>query len=302
MTVKEIAEEIRNSNRWDYDLCGELCKAAGMTEAWDQSDFATYKDVVVRAADKLGVDVLSDELKAKIAEFDDALRICLDHDWMGRVMPSSINGKVLVEIVKETRANAANGDTRIRFNVEDVQKLGAYIASESGTFDVDRFITDYIGVAKQDYIETREEILNNMTELTDLVDSIDQVKYNVCSTEELFDACGADCVRVLDDEYSIRCGGLNIDVYAGTYADPDDIKAQISNEITKYNPLDAIVTKLESKYGNDMAITSGAELSRVIDEASDIKKDLRRLANDIKKDMSRKNADEKTETKKSRGR
>lgn len=54
----KIAEELRSAGTWDMDLARELCALAGMAEAFDAADGDTFEEVILRAADKLGVDVI----------------------------------------------------------------------------------------------------------------------------------------------------------------------------------------------------------------------------------------------------
>lgn len=62
----EIAAEIRKCDIWDYELCAELCKAAGMEEEYEtvctndcnwSNEGPTFEDVVEKAAEKLGVEI-----------------------------------------------------------------------------------------------------------------------------------------------------------------------------------------------------------------------------------------------------
>lgn len=53
----ELAEEIRNSVTWDYDLLSELCDRAGLSEEWENSDSDDFEYVVYKAAEILGVNI-----------------------------------------------------------------------------------------------------------------------------------------------------------------------------------------------------------------------------------------------------
>lgn len=55
---QELAKDIRKSNEWDLDLLAELCKMAGLSEEWDQSDGETFEDVAFKAAEILQVNIL----------------------------------------------------------------------------------------------------------------------------------------------------------------------------------------------------------------------------------------------------
>lgn len=54
----EIAEEIRNSDEWDFELCGELCKLAGLEHEWEEADGETFEFVLERTADILNVEII----------------------------------------------------------------------------------------------------------------------------------------------------------------------------------------------------------------------------------------------------
>lgn len=54
----EIAADIRALDIWNPDLCAELCEAAGMIEEWEDADDDAFEQVVLEAAEKLGVEVL----------------------------------------------------------------------------------------------------------------------------------------------------------------------------------------------------------------------------------------------------
>lgn len=55
--VPTIVERIKSSEQWDdYDLAN-LCAAAGMIKEWDEADKSVEKSVVLRAAEKLGVNI-----------------------------------------------------------------------------------------------------------------------------------------------------------------------------------------------------------------------------------------------------
>lgn len=54
----EVAEAIRASDTWDFDLLAELCELADMSEEWKSADGDTFEHVAFAAADKLGVELL----------------------------------------------------------------------------------------------------------------------------------------------------------------------------------------------------------------------------------------------------
>ena len=54
----EIADGIRNADEWDPDDCRELCELAGIEDEWDAADGETFEQVVYKAAEILGVEVL----------------------------------------------------------------------------------------------------------------------------------------------------------------------------------------------------------------------------------------------------
>lgn len=54
----EIAEEIRNSDEWDFELCEELCKLAGLETEWEEADGETFEFVLENAADILNVKII----------------------------------------------------------------------------------------------------------------------------------------------------------------------------------------------------------------------------------------------------
>lgn len=56
--VNELAKEIRESSVWDLDQLEELCELADMEEEWKNSDGETFEQVVYKAAEKLGVEIL----------------------------------------------------------------------------------------------------------------------------------------------------------------------------------------------------------------------------------------------------
>ena len=64
----EIANDIRKSAIWDFELCSELCKAADMEKEWEETYTQNYdwnnpyhgpsfEEVVEAAAKKLGVEI-----------------------------------------------------------------------------------------------------------------------------------------------------------------------------------------------------------------------------------------------------
>lgn len=54
----KIAEALRSADTWDMDLARELCETAGMAEAFDAADGDSFEEIILRAADKLGVEIL----------------------------------------------------------------------------------------------------------------------------------------------------------------------------------------------------------------------------------------------------
>lgn len=54
----KIAEELRSTDTWDMGLARELCEMAGMGEAFDAADGDTFEEIILRAAGKLGVEVI----------------------------------------------------------------------------------------------------------------------------------------------------------------------------------------------------------------------------------------------------
>lgn len=54
----EIAEEIRNSDEWDFELCEELCKLAGLETEWEEADGETFEFVLENAAEILNVKII----------------------------------------------------------------------------------------------------------------------------------------------------------------------------------------------------------------------------------------------------
>lgn len=57
--AQEIAKEMRSQDIWNPELCEELCKEAGMLEAWEKEcNGDTFEGTVLKAAEKLGVEIL----------------------------------------------------------------------------------------------------------------------------------------------------------------------------------------------------------------------------------------------------
>lgn len=54
----EIAEMIRKSDSWDYELLEELCSLADMSDEWKEADGETFESVAYAAAEKLGVEII----------------------------------------------------------------------------------------------------------------------------------------------------------------------------------------------------------------------------------------------------
>ena len=55
----EIADEIRNAQEWNEELCEELCELADMSEEWKAADGESFESVVYAAAEKLGVEIFN---------------------------------------------------------------------------------------------------------------------------------------------------------------------------------------------------------------------------------------------------
>lgn len=56
--ANEIASEIRSSSTWDMDLCAELCELSGLPNEWSAADGETFEQVLYRAAEILGVEII----------------------------------------------------------------------------------------------------------------------------------------------------------------------------------------------------------------------------------------------------
>lgn len=54
----EIAEMIRKSDTWNFELLAELCELADMSDEWKEADGETFESVAFAAADKLGVEII----------------------------------------------------------------------------------------------------------------------------------------------------------------------------------------------------------------------------------------------------
>lgn len=54
----ELAQKIRKSDTWDYDLLKKLCELADMSEEWENADGESFESVAIKAAEKLGVEIL----------------------------------------------------------------------------------------------------------------------------------------------------------------------------------------------------------------------------------------------------
>lgn len=53
----EIAEELKNAQEWNEELCEELCELANMSEEWENADGETFESIIYAAAEKLGVEI-----------------------------------------------------------------------------------------------------------------------------------------------------------------------------------------------------------------------------------------------------
>lgn len=49
---------MRASGEWDPELCEELCKLAGLEDEWKEADGKTFEQVLYKAADVLGVEII----------------------------------------------------------------------------------------------------------------------------------------------------------------------------------------------------------------------------------------------------
>ena len=55
--ANEIANELRSSGEWDFELIEELCKIAGLEDEWSNSDSENFEGIAYKAAETLGVDI-----------------------------------------------------------------------------------------------------------------------------------------------------------------------------------------------------------------------------------------------------
>lgn len=55
---RELAQEIKAKDEWDFDQLAELCELAGMSEEWEAADGETFEQVAFKAAEKLGVEIM----------------------------------------------------------------------------------------------------------------------------------------------------------------------------------------------------------------------------------------------------
>lgn len=55
--ANEIANELRNSGEWNFELLEELCEIVDLKEEWLNSDGETFESVAYKAAEILGVDI-----------------------------------------------------------------------------------------------------------------------------------------------------------------------------------------------------------------------------------------------------
>ena len=58
MNVELLAKEIKESEVWENSLCEKLCYEAGMEEEYKEADGESFEKVVMKGAEKLGVDIL----------------------------------------------------------------------------------------------------------------------------------------------------------------------------------------------------------------------------------------------------
>lgn len=54
----ELSSKIKTAGEWDADMLKELCFRAEMEEEWEEADDMNFEAVALKAADKLGVDIL----------------------------------------------------------------------------------------------------------------------------------------------------------------------------------------------------------------------------------------------------
>lgn len=58
MKVELLAKEIKESEVWENSLCEKLCYEAGMEEEYKEADGENFEKVIIKSAEKLGVDIL----------------------------------------------------------------------------------------------------------------------------------------------------------------------------------------------------------------------------------------------------
>lgn len=54
----KIAERIRDSDVWSLEDCRALCHAVGLGESWDDATAEDFEEIVVRAGNLVGVEIL----------------------------------------------------------------------------------------------------------------------------------------------------------------------------------------------------------------------------------------------------
>lgn len=55
--ANELANNIKNSQEWNYEFLDEFCKLAGLEKEWCEADDDTFESVVYKASEILGVEI-----------------------------------------------------------------------------------------------------------------------------------------------------------------------------------------------------------------------------------------------------
>ena len=58
MEIVKVADRIKNSDTWNDEDCRTLCGFADMEDEWDDADAEEFEQVMYRAADRLGVEII----------------------------------------------------------------------------------------------------------------------------------------------------------------------------------------------------------------------------------------------------
>ena len=58
LSNEELAEKINELDYWEEDLLKELIDRADLLEEWNAADGSTFEEVVYKAAEFLGVEIL----------------------------------------------------------------------------------------------------------------------------------------------------------------------------------------------------------------------------------------------------